>query len=36
MTRGRIKIIEKFHPTFTRWFMDSIFLDLLFPNWYMN
>ncbi len=26
----------KLHPTFVWWFMDSICLDLLFPNWYAN
>ncbi len=26
----------KLHPTFTRWFMDLIFLDLLFPSWYAS
>jgi hypothetical protein len=26
----------KLPPTFTQWFMDSTFLDLLFPNWHMN
>ncbi len=25
-----------FHTSFTRWFMNLVLLDLLFPSWYMN